>query len=829
MPDYHPQDLDTKWQQRWRDARAFEVVEDPSKPKFYCLEMFAYPSGHAHVGHVRNYIIGDVVARLKRLQGFNVLHPFGWDAFGLPAENAAIKGGIHPETSTLANIAHMKGQLQRLGISYAWERELATCMPDYYHWNQWLFTRMFERGLAYRRRSTVNWCPSCQTVLANEQVIDGACWRCGSLVVEKDLEQWFFRITAYADDLLQGIDGLASWPEKVLTMQRNWIGLSEGARVRFAIDGVSEGVEVFTTRIDTIYGATFLTLAPEHPLVTRLAAMTGESGVLAEAQRYRGQDRTARISGEAGKEGVFTGAYAINPFNGARVPIWVANFVLGEYGTGAVMGVPHGDQRDFEFARKYGLEILPVIRSADGTVPDPATMSGAVEDEGTVVNSGPYDGLTSAAARQKMTAEARARGFGEGTVQFRLKDWGISRQRYWGTPIPMIHCPVDGVVPVPDDQLPVMLPKVAEFTGRGDSPLAHVPEFVNVTCPKCGGPARRETDTMDTFVDSSWYFYRFADAKNGQLPFDPAAVKYWCPVDFYSGGVEHAIMHLIYSRFFARVFRDLGMVDHSEPFTHLLTQGMVLKDGNVMSKSKGNVVDPDTMLQKVGADALRAYVMFVAPPEKEVEWSDAGLDGMFRWLARVWRVADQWRDQAVAAPPMDVASLAGEERALRRKTHDTIRRVTADIDVRKQMNTAISAMMELVNDLYLFTDAQKAAATPQGAAVAREAIEALVVLLSPFAPHTAEELWEYYGHAGGLGAARWPAVDDAALKAEELVVPVQVNGKVRARLSVRPDITDAELEAAALADPGVVPHLAGKTVKKVVVAPGRRLVSVVVG
>jgi leucyl-tRNA synthetase len=829
VPDYHPQDLDTKWQQRWRDARAFEVVEDPSKPKFYCLEMFAYPSGHAHVGHVRNYIIGDVVARLKRLQGFNVLHPFGWDAFGLPAENAAIKGGIHPETSTLANIAHMKGQLQRLGISYAWERELATCMPDYYHWNQWLFTRMFERGLAYRRRSTVNWCPSCQTVLANEQVIDGACWRCGSLVVEKDLEQWFFRITAYADDLLQGIDGLGSWPEKVLTMQRNWIGRSEGARVRFAIDGVPEGVEVFTTRIDTIYGATFLTLAPEHPLVATLVGMTGESGVLAEAQRYRGQDRTARISGEAGKEGVFTGAYAINPFNGARVPIWVANFVLGEYGTGAVMGVPHGDQRDFEFARKYGLEILPVIRSADGMVTDPATMSGAVEDEGTVVNSGPYDGLTSAAARSKMTAEAKARGFGEGTVQFRLKDWGISRQRYWGTPIPMIHCPVDGVVPVPDDQLPVMLPKVAEFTGRGDSPLAHVPEFVNVTCPTCGGPARRETDTMDTFVDSSWYFYRFADAKNGRLPFDPAAVKYWCPVDFYSGGVEHAILHLIYSRFFARVFRDLGMVDHSEPFTHLLTQGMVLKDGNVMSKSKGNVVDPDTMLQKVGADALRAYVMFVAPPEKEVEWSDAGLDGMFRWLARVWRVADQWRDQAVAAPPMDVAALNADERALRRKTHDTIRRVTADIDVRKQMNTAISAMMELVNDLYLFTDAQKAAATPQGAAVAREAIEALVVLLSPFAPHTAEELWEYYGHAAGLSVARWPVVDDEAAKAEALVVPVQVNGKVRARLSVRPDITDAELEAAALADPGVVPHLAGKTVKKVVVAPGRRLVSVVVG
>jgi leucyl-tRNA synthetase len=829
VSDYHPQDLDKKWQQRWHDARAFEVTEDPSKPKFYCLEMFAYPSGHAHVGHVRNYIIGDVVARLKRLQGFNVLHPFGWDAFGLPAENAAIKGGIHPETSTLANIAHMKGQLQRLGISYAWERELATCLPDYYHWNQWLFTRMFERGLAYRRRSTVNWCPSCQTVLANEQVIDGACWRCGSMVVEKDLEQWFFRITAYADDLLQGIEGLGSWPEKVLTMQRNWIGRSEGARVRFAIEGVPEGVEVFTTRIDTIYGATFLTLAPEHPLVPRLAERSGDARVLAEAQRYRAQDRTARISGEAGKEGVFTGAYAINPFSGAHVPIWVANFVLGEYGTGAVMGVPHGDQRDFEFARKYGLDILPVIRMADGSVPDPATMTAAVEDEGTTVNSGPYDGLTSAEARRRMTRDAEAGGFGTGSVQFRLKDWGISRQRYWGTPIPMIHCPVDGVVPVPDDQLPVMLPKVAEFTGRGDSPLAHVPGFVEVTCPKCGGPARRETDTMDTFVDSSWYFYRFADAKNDRLPFDPAAVKYWCPVDFYSGGVEHAILHLIYSRFFARVFRDLGMVEHSEPFTHLLTQGMVLKDGNVMSKSKGNVVDPDTMLQKVGADALRTYVMFVAPPEKEVEWSDAGLDGMFRWLARVWRVADQWRDRATGAAAIDLGTLTAEERALRRKTHDTIRRVTADIDVRKQMNTAISAMMELVNDLYLFTDAQRAAPSPQGAAVAREAVESLILLLSPFAPHTAEELWEAYGHQGGLAAASWPRVDEEAARAEALVVPVQVNGKVRARLSVAPDITDAALEAAALADPAVVPHLAGKTVRKVVVAPGRRLVSVVAG
>ena len=830
MSDYHPQELDKKWQEHWRESQAFEVVEDPSKPKFYCLEMFAYPSGHAHVGHVRNYIIGDVVARLKRLQGFNVLHPFGWDAFGLPAENAAIKSGIHPETSTLGNIAHMKGQLQRLGISYAWGRELATCLPDYYRWNQWLFIRMFERGLAYRRRSTVNWCPVDHTVLANEQVVDGACWRCGTTVEQKDLEQWFFRITAYADDLLASADELSQWPDKVLTMQRNWIGRSEGARVSFALDGWPGAIEVFTTRIDTIYGATFLMLGPEHPLAAQFAeASPDPQAVRDQIARFRGQDRTGRVSGEVEKEGFFTGQHAVNPFSGERVPVWVANFVLGEYGTGAVMGVPFGDQRDFEFARTYDLPIRAVIRPADGgAVPDVAGMHASLPDEGVLANSGPYDGLSSADGRRRLTAEAAARGIGEGTVQYRLKDWGISRQRYWGTPIPMIHCPQCGVVPVPDDQLPVVLPKVAQFTGRGDSPLATIPEFVNVACPTCGGAARRETDTMDTFVDSSWYFYRFADAHNDQLPFDPAKVKYWCPVDFYSGGVEHAILHLIYSRFFARVFRDLGMIDHSEPFTHLLTQGMVLKDGQVMSKSKGNVVDPDTMLDKVGSDALRLYVMFVAPPEKEVEWSDAGLDGSFRWLARVWRVAEHWREAALAAAPLDTATLVADERAMRRKTHDTIRRVTADIDTRKQMNTAVSAMMELVNDLYLFTDAQRGAPTAQGAAVAREAIESLVVLVSPFAPHTAEEIWERYAHAGTLAAAHWPAVDEAAARAESIVVPVQVNGKVRGRIAVSPDAADAELERLALADPGVQPHLVGKTVKRVVVAKGR-LVSVVVG
>jgi len=818
VAEYHPQELDAKWQKHWADTQAFEVTEDPSKPKFYCLEMFAYPSGHAHVGHVRNYIIGDVVSRLKRLQGFNVLHPFGWDAFGLPAENAAIKNGIHPETSTLDNIAHMKGQLQRLGISYAWGRELATCLPNYYRWNQWLFTRMFEKGLAYRRRSTVNWCPSCNTVLANEQVVDGACWRCGTAVTQKDLEQWFFKITHYADDLLHAAEGLSKWPEKVLTMQRNWIGRSEGAKVRFPIEPSGGGnpsglpdIEVFTTRIDTIYGATFVMLAPEHPLVGLLAKESvDEKAFMDQAQRFRAQDRAGRMTGEVAKEGFFTGRHAVNPFTNEEVPIWVANYVLGEYGTGAVMAVPAHDERDLDFATKYELPIVTVVNH-----------------EGTLVESGPYTGMPADDARRLITGEAEERGIGEGTVQFRLKDWGISRQRYWGTPIPMIHCPVDGVVPVPDDQLPVTLPNITEFTGRGDSPLASVPEFVNVACPKCGGPARRETDTMDTFVDSSWYFYRFADAHNDQMPFDPKKVAYWCPVDFYSGGVEHAILHLIYSRFFARVFHDLGMTEHTEPFTHLLTQGMVLKDGAVMSKSKGNVVDPDSMIQKYGSDALRLYVMFVAPPEKEVEWSDSGLDGSFRFLARVWRAADQWREQVVASGrgAIDQASLTAAERGLRRKTHDTIRRVTADIDVRQQMNTAVSAMMELVNELYAFTD--KGERSAQAPKVAGEAIEALVVMLSPFSPHTMEELWQMYGHQDGLAGAAWPAFDAAVAKAEELEIPVQVNGKVRGRVTAAPEIADQELEALALADPNVQAHITGKTIKKVVIAKGR-LVSIVV-
>ena len=826
VAEYHPQELDRKWQAHWAKTQAFEVTEDRSKPKFYCLEMFAYPSGHAHVGHVRNYIIGDVVARLKRLQGFNVLHPFGWDAFGLPAENAAIKSGIHPETSTLDNIAHMKGQLQRLGISYAWGRELATCLPDYYRWNQWLFTRMFERGLAYRRRSTVNWCPVDNTVLANEQVIDGECWRCGTKVVQKDLEQWFLKITHYSDDLLQAAEGLSKWPEKVLTMQRNWIGRSEGARVRFPIQGANDSIEVFTTRIDTIFGATFMMLAPEHGLVTTFAKESeDEKAFLEKAQRFRAQDRAGRLTGEVPKEGFFTGRFAINPYTNLPIPIWVANYVLGEYGTGAVMGVAAHDDRDFDFARKYRLPMVPVIRPRDGASPKQGEYYETSPDD-VLFNSGKFDGLPAEHALKAMTTDAEQRGIGRGTVQYRLKDWGISRQRYWGTPIPMIHCPIDGLVAVPDEQLPVELPKVAEFTGRGDSPLAAIPEFVNVKCPKCGGPAKRETDTMDTFVDSSWYFYRFADAHNDTLPFDPKKVEYWCPVDFYSGGIEHAILHLIYSRFFARVFHDLGMIEHTEPFTHLLTQGMVLKDGAVMSKSKGNVVDPDSMTQKYGSDALRLYVMFVAPPEKEVEWTDTGLEGSFRFLARVWRVADQWRAEAAAAGggAIDQASLSGSERSLRRKTHDTIRRVTQDIDVRQQMNTAVSAMMELVNELYAFTD--KGERTAQAPRVAREAIESLIVMLSPFAPHTMEELWQMYGHGDGLIAARWPVFNPEAAKAEELEIPVQVNGKLRGVVRVPPVITDAELEQTALADGNVQAHIAGKSVKKVVIVKGR-LVSIV--
>jgi leucyl-tRNA synthetase len=841
MTDYKPQHLDKKWQQRWTADRAFEVEADPSRPKFYCLEMFAYPSGHAHVGHVRNYIIGDICARMKRMRGCNVLHPFGWDAFGLPAENAAIKTGTHPETSTLDNIAHMKGQLQRLGISYAWEREIATCLPEYYKFNQWIFLKMLERGLAYRRRSTVNWCPKDETVLANEQVIDGACWRCGTTVVARDLEQWFFRITAYADELLAGLDTLSEWPEKVVVMQRNWIGRSEGARMTFPVTGAAQGIEIFTTRLDTIYGATFVLLAPEHAMVDQFAAESPDPAAFrARVAAFRALDREARLTGAIEKEGFDTGRKAVNPFTGAEVPIWVANFVLAEYGTGAIMAVPAHDERDFAFARKYGLPITIVVVPEGQSAADPKTMAEPVTAYGTLINSGPYNGQQAPAVIGRMVADAEARGIGKGEVQYRLKDWGISRQRYWGTPIPVVYCEKDGVVGVPYDQLPVELPKVANFTGRGDSPLAQVPEFVEATCPKCGGPARRETDTMDTFVDSSWYFLRFCDPSNASLPFDPDAAEYWMPVDFYSGGVEHAILHLLYSRFFTRVLRDVGLVRFDEPFKRLLTQGMVLKNGAVMSKSKGNVVDPDDMIAKYGADALRLYVMFVAPPEKEVEWSDAGLEGSFRFLLRVWRLVDHWVEVIGGdGMPSCGDDCSDAERAIRRKTHDTIRRVTVDIEDRMHLNTAVSSLMELVNELYAFSET-----TPHGApsrgdvtpgrvermqtlAVLREAIDALVVMLSPFAPHTAEELWEMLGHTEGLTRTAWPSFNADVARAAEIVVPVQVNGKVRARVTLPADLPETELQDRVLAHESVRAHITGKTVRKVVVGKGP-LVSIVI-
>jgi leucyl-tRNA synthetase len=845
VADYKPQTIEKKWQEHWHREEAFKVSEDPARAKYYCLEMFAYPSGHAHVGHVRNYMIGDVIARMKRMRGFNVLHPFGWDAFGLPAENAAIKNGTHPETWTLENIAHMKGQLQRLGISYDWDREIATCMPEYYHWNQWLFLKMLERDLAYRKRSNVNWCPSCQTVLANEQVVDGGCWRCGTPVITRELEQWFFRITQYADELLQAADQLPGWPEKVLTMQRNWIGRSAGARVKFPLGSASQDhIEVFTTRIDTIYGANFLLLAPEHSLVQAWSREPGAEAFRETLRRFQTQDRTARMTGEIEKEGFDTGRTAINPFTERPVPVWVANFVLGEYGTGAVMGVPGHDGRDFEFARKYGLPITMVVQPDGRSTVDETDV--AYDGPGTIVNSGQFNGLSTDHAIERMVSFAEERGIGQTAVQYRLKDWGISRQRYWGTPIPVLYCEKCGMVPVPADELPVLLPKVAKLSGLGDSPLAQIPEFVNTTCPDCGGPARRETDTMDTFVDSSWYFFRFCDPRNVNLPFDPDPVGYWGPVDFYIGGVEHAILHLIYSRFFARVFRDLGMTAIEEPFTRLLTQGMVLKSGQVMSKSKGNVVDPDDMIEKFGADALRLYVTFVAPPEKEIEWTDAGLEGSFRFLARVWRLVDQLAEMigGEGIPAAATLELDEAERALRRKTHDTIRRVSQDLDPRVHLNTAVSALMELVNELYAFCsrsgcirigrdpDDPAAVGVIERAstlAVIKEAVEALTLMLSPFAPHMAEELWERLGHSGGVVAAGWPTFDEAVARADEIVVPVQVNGKVRARLTVAIVTTDEQLKTLALADPGVVKHFEGKTVRKVVVAGSQagRIVSVV--
>jgi leucyl-tRNA synthetase len=821
---YDFQAIESKWQKRWAESRAFEVTEDSSRTKFYCLEMLPYPSGKIHMGHVRNYAIGDVVARFKRMRGFNVLHPIGWDALGLPAENAALKHGAHPEDWTLSNIAHMKKQLQRMGFSYAWDREIATCDPAYYRWNQWFFVQMFKRGIAYRKKAAVNWCPGCQTVLANEQVEGGQCWRCGSEVSQRDLEQWFLQITKYADELLSDMALLGQWPERVLTMQRNWIGRSEGAEIDFAVEG-EEPIRVFTTRLDTIFGANFLLLAPGHPRARAYAEKSPEIARFIEEANARGKEAKDPAELAIDKNGIATGRSAVNPFTQQPVPIWIADYILMGYGTGAVMAVPAHDERDFDFARKYGLPIKVVIQASDASLRS-ESLEAAHVDYGTLVESGRFTGLPSQEAMAVMAAHAQEKGFGKPAVTFRLRDWGISRQRYWGTPIPMIHCGACGIVPVPEEELPVVLPRAIQITGQGKSPLEAIPEFVNVRCPKCGSEARRETDTMDTFVDSSWYFYRYTDPKNEQAPVSAGTAAYWFPIDLYIGGIEHAILHLIYSRFWTKVMRDLGLVAVTEPVSQLLSQGMVLKDGAVMSKSKGNVVEPDDVADRQGADTLRLYVLFEAPPEKEIDWTDERLEGPARFLQRVWRVVDAEAEQLKAAGAIDgEENWNEEETSLRRKAHQTILRVTRDIEERFHMNTAIAAIMELTNDVYRSLEPRPE--RPETWRALREAVEAIVLLISPFTPHAAEEMWEMLGHRGGLGRVEWPSYDPGIAVQETITLVLQVNGKVRSRIAIPADLEEEELRQLALDDEKVRSLTTGRTVERVVVVP-KRLVNVVV-
>jgi leucyl-tRNA synthetase len=834
---YDPAAIEPKWQQRWAADPALYAAEPVScgKPKYYVLEMLPYPSGQLHMGHVRNYSIGDALARHMWMRGYNVLHPMGWDAFGLPAENAALKNNTPPREWTLSNIAAMKIQMDRLGLGYDWACEIATCLPEYYRWNQWFFLRMYEKGLVYRKKSKVNWCPECATVLANEQVIDGCCWRHEvTKVDQRDLVQWFFRITAYAQELLDGLDKLDGWPEKVRTMQRNWIGRSEGTDVDFFLEEINEGIgnreqgiekariRVFTTRVDTIFGATSVQLAPQHELVEAFTA--ADPKLKAHVDELLEQQKRAREAGDLGaieKHGVPTGRFAINPYNNQRVPIWVANYILADYGTGAIMSVPGHDERDFEFATKYNLPIVQVIRPAD-TATDGALPF--LSEDGVLVSSGKYDGLSCAEA-QRQLQEAAVRGaFGEPKVTFRLKDWGVSRQRFWGTPIPIIHCEKCGLVQVPDDQLPVVLPAQIEITQQGGSPLSRVPEFVNVPCPKCGSAAKRETDTMDTFVDSSWYFYRYTDSKNSREPFNPAVAQYWFPIDQYIGGVEHAILHLIYSRFWTKVMRDLGLITNDEPARRLFTQGMVIKDGAKMSKSKGNVVSPDEMIAKYGADATRMYALFAAPPDRDLDWQEDGVAGVSRFLARVWRLTTKYAPLARSATQNQPKTQTGGAQLLR-KLHQTIAKITLDFEGRWHFNTCVAAIMELVNDIQS-SDAQLAAGEVP-APVVRELLRSLVLLLAPFAPYLAAELWEELGEKGSVLRAPWPISDPELAKEDELEIPVQINGKLVTVVRVAADADAKTIEATALAVEKVKSRTAGKTVAKVIVVPGK-LVNLVV-
>lgn len=824
---YNPKELEPRWQKYWEEHDTFRTAAAGDKEKFYCLEMFPYPSGRIHMGHVRNYAIGDVIARYKRMKGFNVLHPMGWDSFGMPAENAAIKHGVHPSKWTYENIEYMKTQLKRLGLSYDWSREVATCSPSYYRWNQWFFIKMLEKGLAYRKSSYVNWCPSCETVLANEQVIDTQCWRCDHVVVQKELFQWFLKITAYAEELLAGCDELAGWPEKVVVMQKNWIGKSHGVEVDFPVAGMTEHIRIFTTRPDTLFGATFVCLSPPHPLSKKLVA---DQAALEKI--------TAQYGKVDEKIGLFTGHYCLNPLTKEEIPVYVANFVLMEYGTGAIMSVPAHDQRDFDFAKQYGLPVRVVIQPAEGEIipqaplPDKEgkgeVLQEAFTEAGVLVNSGEFTGLQSEAAKEQIIASIEKNGLGKKVVNYKLRDWGISRQRYWGTPIPVVYCGKCGIVPVKEADLPVVLPEDVSFTGTGGSPLLVAGAFLETACPSCGGPARRETDTMDTFVDSSWYFMAYCLGLQ-KLHFEQGVavdeLKYWMPVDQYIGGVEHAVLHLLYSRFYTRVVRDLGLTQVNEPFRNLLTQGMVIKDGSKMSKSKGNVVDPNYLIEKYGADTSRLFTLFAAPPEKDLEWSDKGVEGAYRFLTRIWNLAFKYRAQpGASSSAADAADVTPPVRGLLRKTHQTIRKVTADIDRELHFNTAIAALMELANEMSSFEPKED-----RDYAAFRFALEQMLLMLAPFTPHLAEELWA--GLSSGRGCVSeqaWPVWDEEWVREDEVELVIQINGKMRGKITVAAGLPEASLKDAALGDAKTAESIAGRTIRKVIVVQGR-LVNIVVG
>jgi len=818
--------VEPKWQKYWQERQLYKTAADKSAKKFYCLEMFPYPSGKIHMGHVRNYAIGDVIARYKRMQGYNVLHPMGWDAFGMPAENAAIKHGVHPSKWTYENMSYMKTQLKKLGLSYDWDRELATCSPEYYRWNQWFFIRMLEKGLAYRKTSYVNWCHSCATVLANEQVIDEKCWRCDSTVVQKELEQWFLKITDYAEELLSASDELTGWPEKVVIMQKNWIGRSSGLEVDFRIDGMDGSIRIFTTRPDTLFGATFLCLSPNHPLSEKLVSDKSELGEI-----------IAHYGKEDEKVGLNTGHFCINPVNNEKIPIYVANFVLMEYGTGAIMSVPAHDQRDFDFAAKYSLPVRVVIepeqkseKNSELRTPNSEPLAGAYEDAGVMVNSGKFSGLKSDDGKEQISAYLEEKDLGKRVVNYKLRDWGISRQRYWGTPIPVVYCDACGIVPVPEKDLPVILPEDVKFTGTGGSPLLESESFLHTKCPACGGNARRETDTMDTFMDSSWYFVAYCFGKDGitfnsELRTPDPELSYWMPVDQYIGGVEHAVLHLLYSRFFTRVIRDLGIIGYSEPFKNLLTQGMVIKDGSKMSKSKGNVVDPDYLIERYGSDTSRLFSLFAAPPERDLEWSDKGVDGAYRFLNRIWNLVYRMQKSLKEVPHdrPDMEGISDAGRGLLRKAHQTIKKVTTDIEKEYHFNTAIAALMELVNEMNSFEPGDA-----KDMQIMRFSIENTLLLLSPFTPHLTEELWTHIGNESSISEKSWPVWDEEMVREEEIELVIQINGKLRGKLMIPCGLQDEELRALALGNQKITEVIGQQKIRKVIVIKGR-LVNIVTG